>query len=378
MAGPYGTQLLAFLGADVIKVEEPGAGDPMRHLSKYYQGALSAHFMCGNANKRSVTLNLGHPEGRGLFLDLIRDSDVLVENFRPGTLERLGLDEATLRATNSSLVIASVTGFGKTGPWASWPAYDLIAQAAGGGMSLTGEPGRAPVKMGVPVGDLAAGLMAALGVVAALLGRERSGEADTVDVSMMDVQLSMLSYHSNFFFASGTAPGPEADGHPNIVPYKSFPAADGRIVVAVYGDRFWPGFCCALGLEDLQDHPDFVTNERRLANRHKLEEIITRTLQARPRAHWQARLVANGVPAAPIQGVGEALTSEQAVARGMVETVLDQRGEPLNLVGNPIKHTLPEPQVTAPPLLGQHTDAVLAALGCTPERIAALRAAGTI
>jgi crotonobetainyl-CoA:carnitine CoA-transferase CaiB-like acyl-CoA transferase len=376
MAGPYGTQLLAFLGADVIKVEQPERGDPIRSLSKHYQNGMAAHFACGNASKRSMTLNLRHAEGRALLLDLVRECDVLIDNFRPGTLDRLGLDEATLRSANPSLVIASVTGFGKTGPWSPWPAYDLIAQAAGGGMSITGEAGRPPVKMGLPVGDLAAGVMAALGITAALLRRERTGEGDTIDISMMDVQLSMLNYHAHFFFASGESPGPEGDGHPNIVPYKSFPTADGRIVVAVYGDRFWAGFCRAVELERLVEDPRFATNAQRLANRVELVGLIEAKLRERPRAAWQERLVSEGVPAAPVLDVGEALTNEHSQAREMVVTVEGPDGEPMELIGNPIKTRGQTPTPLAPPSLGQDTDAILAELGHDADSIRRMHAEG--
>ena len=313
-----------------------------------------------------------------LFLELIAGADVLMENFRPGTLERLGLSETVLRAANPQLVIGSVTGFGKTGPWAPWPAYDLIAQAAGGGMSLTGEPDQAPVKMGVPIGDLAAGLMASLGVVAALLGREKTGEGDTIDVSMMDTQLSLLNYHAHFYFASGEAPGAEGDGHPNIVPYKSFPTADGRIVVAVYGDRFWPAFCRAVELEELVDDPRFATNAMRLDNRDALLEIIATKLVERNRDEWQHRLVAEGVPSVPLYDVGEALTNEQAQAREMVITVEGPDGKPMQLIGNPIKRARPDREVSAPPLLGRDTDAILAELGLDRVTIERLRVEGVV
>jgi formyl-CoA transferase/CoA:oxalate CoA-transferase len=378
MAGPYGTQLLAFLGAEVIKVEQPGTGDPIRSLSKHYQNGLAAHFACGNACKRSLTLNLRHAEGRRLLLALVRGADAFIENFRPGTLEKLDLGEAVLREANPALVIASVTGFGKTGPWSPWPSYDLIAQAAGGGMSITGEPGRPPVKMGLPVGDLAAGLAAALGVVSALLARARTGQGDTIDVSMMDVQLSLLNYHANFFFASGVSPGPEGDGHPNIVPYQSFPCADGRIVVAVYGDRFWPGFCRAVELEELIDDERFATNAQRLANREELGEMIAARLSERPRAIWQERLVAERVPAAPLLEVGEALGSEQTRAREMVVTVQGPDGEPMELTGNPIKTRSQTAEIVAPPALGRDTEAILLELGYDGAAIARLQKEGVV
>jgi formyl-CoA transferase/CoA:oxalate CoA-transferase len=379
MAGPYGTQLLAYLGADVVKIEEPGRGDPMRGLSRYSQNGLSAHFASGNSSKRSVTLDLRSDEGKRVFLDLVARADVVMENFRPGTLERLGLGYDTLREVNPRLVFASVTGFGQSGPWAGWPSYDLIAQAIGGTMSLTGEPGRPPVKMGVPIGDLAGGVLGALGVVAALYRRERSGAGEAIDVSMLDAQLSLLNYHAHFWFASGEVPQAEGDGHPNLAPYRSFETASGRLVVAVYGDPFWPGFCRALDAPELIDDPRFARNELRLANRPELEALVERRLRERPREEWQERFVAEGVPAGPLNSVADAVRSVQALAREMIVDVDGPDGEPMRVLGNPIKVRSGTPVPSAPPALGRHTDDVLAGLlGYDRERIAALHEAGIV
>ncbi len=374
MAGPYGTQLLAYLGAEVIKIEPPGTGDPMRAVSRYVQDGVSAHFASGNASKKSVTLDLRHPGGRQVFLEMVRAADVVVENFRPGMLSKLGLDYQTLRAANPAVVLGSVSGFGQTGPWRDWPAFDLIAQAAGGTMSLTGEPGRPPVKMGIPVGDLAAGVFVVLGILAALHRRRDSGVGDWVDVSMMDVQVSLLNYHAHYYFASGRAPEPEGAGHPNIVPYQIFPTPTGYLAVAVYGDRFWPGFCRALGLPELADDPRFRTNDLRCRHRDALGALLAARFGERPRDAWVERLVAEGVPAAPVFGVDEALASPQTLARRMVWTAEDADGKRHALLGSPIKFQQHETVPAPPPRLGQDTEEVLTRmLGYDAARVRDLR-----
>ncbi|MBI2492073.1 MAG: CoA transferase [Candidatus Rokubacteria bacterium] len=378
LAGPHGTQLLAQLGAEVVKVEPP-RGDPMRAVSLYFQDGLAAHFVSGNAGKKSVTLDLHHPEGRRTFLDMAAKADAVLENYRPGTLARLGLDYPRLAAANPRIVLGSVSGFGQTGPWRDRASFDLVAQAVGGGMSLTGEPGQPPVKMGLPVGDLAAGVVVALGVVAALYRARETGRGAAVDVSMMDVQLSLLSYLAHYYWASGRAPEPEGAGHPNIVPYGIFPTPSGYLAVAVYGDHFWPGFCRALELPELIADPRYATNEQRCAHREALEPLLAERLASRPREAWVARLAAEGVPAGPVHRVDEALASPQAAAREMVRRVKGPQGGELLLLGCPIKFSSGDAAPSAPPALGQHTDETLRELcGYDDERLGALRRAGVI
>ncbi|MBI4255106.1 MAG: CoA transferase [Candidatus Rokubacteria bacterium] len=379
LAGPHGSQLLAQLGAEVIKVEPPERGDPMRSVSLYFQDGLAAHFVSGNAGKKSVTLDLHRPEGRRIFLELVAKADVVMENYRPGTLARLGLDYPQLAAVNPRIVLGSVSGFGQTGPWRDWTSFDLVAQAVGGGMSLTGEPGRPPVKMGLAVGDLAAGVVAALGGVSARYRARETGRGAAVDVSMMDVQLSLVSYLAHYYWASGRAPEPEGSGHPNIVPYRIFPTPTGYLAVAVYGDHFWPGFCRALELPDLVADPRFATNELRCVHREALEPLLAERLASKPREEWMARLAAEGVPAGPVHRVDEALASPQAEAREMVKRVKGPQGGELLLLGCPIKFSSGEAAPSAPPALGQHTDEVLKKLcGYDEARLADLRRARVI
>ena len=378
IAGPYGGQLLAVLGAEVIKIEEP-AGDPMRGLSKYRSDGVAAHYISGNTSKKSVTLNLKHPEGRRVFLELVSRSDVVLENFRPGAMARLELDYANLKHVNPRIILASVTGFGQTGPWKNLAAYDLIAQAAGGGMSLTGRAGEEPVKMGVPIGDVGAGVFIALGIAAALYRRQITGEGDAIDVSMMDVQLSLLNYHAYYYWLSGQSPEPEGDGHANIVPYQSFRTGTGPIVVAVYGDPFWPGFCRAIERPDLLKDGRFATNDLRCINRASLIPILKAQLKSATREHWLEQLIAQGVPAAPLHTVGEALESSQAIARKMAVSVCVGENKTIKILGNPIKFATCELTPKAPPGLGQHTDEVLCGvLGYTATDVLELRRAGVL
>ncbi|MFQ5519785.1 MAG: CaiB/BaiF CoA transferase family protein [Candidatus Methylomirabilia bacterium] len=379
MAGPYGTMILGYLGAEVIKVEEPETGDPMRHVSLYFQDGLSAHFVSGNASKKSLTLNLRHSQGRRVFLQLVSKTDVVLENFRPGTMAKLGLDYESLKAVNPRIILGSVSGFGQTGPWHHLPSFDLVAQAVGGGMSLTGETGRPPVKMGIPIGDLAAGVFAAVGVLGALFRRQMTGQGEWVDVSMMDVQLSLLNYLAHYHWASGQIPTPEGAGHPNVVPYEIFGTPTGYLAVAVYGEQFWAGFCRALELPELIEDPLFATNDLRCQHREILIPILQERIASRPRESWMTRLAEEGVPAGPVHRVDEALASPQARARQMVVEVKGPSGSPLKLLGTPLKFQSAGQEIGPPPTLGQHTEEVLRdLLGYGEERIGALRREGVI
>ena len=382
LAGPYCTLLLGFLGAEVIKIEEPEGGDPSRSASLYFDRGLSAFFISGNACKKSVTLNLKSPRGREILFALASRCDIFVENFRPGVADRLGIGPATLRQSNPRLITCSVSGYGSWGPYRDHPAFDLTVQAMGGTMSLTGEPGRPPVKMGVPVGDLGGGVFGAYGVVAALYQRERTGRGSHVDIAMFDVQLSLLSYHAQYYLTSGVNPEPVGSAHPNTVPYQAFQTRDGYVAVAILGaERFWPRFCEAIGLPEVGRDPGFATNVQRVEQKGVLVPILERRMAERTTGEWMEVLASAEVPCAPVNRVAQTLVSPQVTARGMLQSVPHPSGDgTITLVGNPVKMEGTEGAPMAPPpLLGQHTEEVLRdLLGYQAEAIEELRGSGVI
>ena len=364
LAGPYATMVLADLGARVIKVERPGTGDDARAIGPFI-GGESAYFASVNRGKQSIALDLRDPADRSVLMALLARADVLVENFRPGTLARLGLGWETLSARFPGLVLASVSGFGQTGPWAQRPAYDIIAQAMGGLMSVTGPEGGPPVRVGTSIGDIAAGLFAAIGILAALHDRARSGRGAHVDIAMYDCQLAILENAIARLTATGADPEPLGTRHPTITPFQAFRAADGLMVIAAGNDSLFRDLCAAIGAPDLAEDPRFRSNALRTAHARALEAELEARLRARPVAFWLARLEEAGVPAGPVCRVSEAIASPQAEARGMlVETVLAS-GATLRIAGNPVKlSTHPDLSPARPaPRLDQDRAEILSGLG---------------
>ena len=282
LAGPYGSMLLADLGAEVIKIEDPRGGDPMRAMGPPFLGpdGESAYFLSINRNKKSVALDLEAPEGRAVFHDLCRVSDVVWENFRPGVMARLGCAPETLRQLNPRLVVCSISAFGQEGPYREWPAFDLALQAMGGAMSLTGEAGRPPARMGLPMGDLAGGMFGALAVASALFRRAQTGEGTHFDLSLLDCQVSLLTYVAQYFWADGRVPGRVGSGHASVVPYQAFPTREGHVVVAVFAEKFWAGFCRAIERPDLAADPRFDSNARRVERREELVPVLEAVFSA--------------------------------------------------------------------------------------------------
>ncbi len=361
LSGPYGSLILADMGAEVIKIEPPSGGDPMREMGPpFLEGHTSAYFLAANRNKKSLTLDLSQARGKDLFLKLVEKSDVVFDNFRPGVTQRLGIDYEACKATKPDIVYCSVSGFGQDGPYRDLPAFDLVLQAMGGGMSITGEPGGAPVRAGVPLGDLAGGMFAATAICGALWRRERTGEGQYIDISLLDAQVSMLTYVAQYHLADGRVPGPAGSAHQSVVPYQAFRTGDIWIVVAVFVERHWAVFCEALELSDLAADPRFATNPDRLRNRTELIPLLEARFLERSGNDWIARLRAAGVAAGPINTVDRVLSDPQVLRRGMVAEVDHALAGRQKILGNPIK-TGPD-HFESSPLLGQHTDEVLTAV----------------
>jgi formyl-CoA transferase/CoA:oxalate CoA-transferase len=379
LAGPYGSMLMADLGAEVIKIEEPDGGDPMRSMGPpFLPNGESAYFLSINRNKKSVALDLTREAGRAVLRDLARVADVVWDNFRPGMLTKLGADPDRLRAVNARLVCCSISGFGQEGPYRDWPAFDLALQAMGGAMSITGEEGRAPVRMGLPMGDLAGGLFGALAVAGALFRRERTGQGGVVDLSLLDCQVSLLTYLAQYFWADGKVPGPMGSGHTSVVPYQALPARDGYLVVAVFAEKFWSGLCRAMERPDLEGDRRFETNLQRVAARGALIGLLEEIFATRSVRDWLEALQREGVPAAPIQSVDQVLSDPQVKHRQMVMELSHPALGRVPTLGTPIKMDAALGLEVAPaPRLGEHTEEVLMSLLAYPgERVERLRDEG--
>ncbi len=381
LAGPYGSLLLADMGAEVIKIEEPDGGDPIRAMGPpFLPDGESAYFLAINRNKKSVALDLTKDTGREVFHDLVRQADVVLENFRPGIMERLGCGYAKLWSLNQRVIVCSISAYGQEGPYRDWPAFDLALQALGGGLSLTGEPGGRPVRMGLPMGDLAGGIFGAFAVAGALFRRERTGEGAHVDLSLLDCQVSLLTYIAQYFWTDGRVPGPLGSAHASVVPYGALATRDGHLIVAVFAEKFWSGFCRAIEHPEWERDPRFATNRDRVAQREALMPLVEAELRTRTTADWLARFQAAGVPVAPIHAVDRVLDDPQVKERGMIVEMahpvlgtLPTLGTPLKVDGAMGLHVEP------PPGLGEHTDLVLGDLLKYPAaRIAELRRAGVI
>lgn len=380
LSGPYCTLMLADMGARVIKVEHPRRGDDTRAWGPPFTGGESTYFLSVNRSKESLTLDFKQTEGRRILEALIGRADVLVENFRPGTLERLGLDYASLAARFPRLIYASISGYGQTGPRRDLPGYDAVAQAEGGLMSVTGAADGPPFRLGLPIADLVSGLLAAQGILLALLARTQTGRGQHVDISILDSVAALLTYHATGYFATGDNPQRMGNGHPSIVPYDIFEARDGQLMLAVGNDEQWRRFCDAAGLSALARDDRFTTNPGRVGNRGQLQPILDRALRERDRADWIGRLRQAGVPCGAVRTVGEMLDDPQLQARNMIGAVAHPAAGEIRLVGIPVKLSAdPVRPYEPPPLLGEHTDAILGTdLGLSPDELKILREQGVI
>ncbi|HET7386728.1 MAG TPA: CoA transferase [Nocardioidaceae bacterium] len=375
MAGPFCCQLLADFGARVTKVEPVGTGDATRHSMGFRmpQGT-SAAFLAVNRNKESFAVNLKHPEGREAFLRLVDDADVVVENFRPGVTARLGIDYASLHERNPALIYASISGFGQTGPYAARPGYDLIAQAMSGVMSVTGQPGDDPVKCGIPVADLSAGLFCTVGILSAYVSRQRTGVGQYVDASLFESALALSIWETAELWGAGRVPQPFGSAHRLNAPYQALRAKDGFLTVGGNTQRLWQGLCEVLGRADLVDDPRFATNADRMAKRDELVVELESATKTRDVDEWVEALLDAGVPAGPIRDYAQVCEDPHTLARQMVvETTHPVEGR-IRVLGVPVKLSETPGSVRSPaPLLGEHTDEILRRCGYTDAEIDVLR-----
>jgi CoA:oxalate CoA-transferase len=360
LAGPYCTMILADLGARVIKIERPELGDDARHIGPFI-GKRSAYFASLNRGKQSIALDLRDAGDREIFEALLERADVLVENFRPGAMKRLGYDWPTLHERFPRLIYAAASGFGQSGPYAERPAYDMVVQGMGGIMSLTGQPGGDPTRVGTSVGDITAGLFTAIGVNTALYHREQTGEALHVDVAMLDCQVAILENAIARYQATGEVPGPIGSRHPSITPFESFETREGFIVIAAGNDALFAALCRAIEREDLLERAEFASNELRTRNHDALRGELTETLRARDGADWLERLGGAGVPCGPINDVAQVLADPQVRARNMVVSTHDPELGELEMAGNPIKLSgFEDPTTRSPaPALDASRDSLL-------------------
>jgi len=363
LSGPFGSMVLADLGAEVIKLEDPEGGDKTRTMGAKLSEGQSAYFLSINRNKKSLTLDLRKEKGREVFYELVKISDVVFDNFRPGVLERLGCDYKMLKRHNPKIISCSISSFGHTGPDKELPGFDLILQARGGAMSITGEPGRPPVRMGIPTGDLAGAMYAAFAVVAALYSRQKTGVGQKIDISLLDCQASFLTYVAQYYILNGKVPGPIGSGHQTVVPYQAFQTKDEYIVIAIFVEKFWEKLCRVLDLQNLVKDSKFCTNDLRRENKAELLPILEQKFLKKMAAEWLELLAKEGIPSAPVNTVDKVLSDSQLLSRDMLVEVNHPAYGKVKILGNPMKMSgIEEETFTAAPMLGEHTREILSKL----------------
>jgi crotonobetainyl-CoA:carnitine CoA-transferase CaiB-like acyl-CoA transferase len=367
--------ILGDLGAEVIKIEAPTGGDDTRQWGPPFIAGESAYYLSINRNKKSVTLDLDTEEGRNVFYDLAAKCDVVIENFRPGVTERLQIDYHNVSKRNPKLIYCSITSYGHSGPYKDWPAYDIVIQGMGGLMGITGEPDRPPVRIGVAISDLGAGMYAAIAILAALAGRQRTGRGQLVDVSLLDSTISWMTYMAAHFFATGRTPERMGSAHPSIVPYQCFKTKDGEfITIAIGNDKLFHNFCEAVGLMGLADDAKFSSNSQRVINRDELIPILERQFNERTREEWLRILSEAKLPAGPVYSMADIFSDPQVLHRQMLARITHPKAGEITQIGIPMKFSNTKPEIRQPPpLLGEQTDEILKTLlGYHPRRIAEL------
>jgi formyl-CoA transferase len=375
VAGPYCSMFLGDLGAEVVKVEQPGTGDDTRGWGPPFAGGESAYYLCINRNKKSLALDLKSPRAVELLRELAKVADVIIENFRPGTMERLGLSEKELRQLNPRLIYASLTGFGTDGPMSDWPGYDLIVQAWGGLMSITGTPDGEPVKVGVAIIDLVAGLMLGKAITAALFAREKIGVGQRIDTSLLEAEVASLINVGSNYLIGGKIPTRWGNAHPNIVPYQNFKTADGYLVIGVASEVIWKRFCQAIGRTELTDDARFANNSKRVENRAALIALLSEVFLQRNNETWFKSLTEAAVPCAPVQTVDQVFQAPQVLHRDMLLEVEHPTAGTVRMAGIPVKFSVTPASVRLPPpLLGEHSGEILKSwLGMNAESIDELK-----
>lgn len=373
--------ILADLGAEVIKIEDPVGGDKTRTMGPTLRVSenQSAYFLSINRNKKSLTLDLRKERGREIFHELVKLSDVVWDNFRPDVIERLGCGYEKLKAINPKIISCSISSFGHTGPDKDLPGFDLVLQARGGAMSITGEPGRAPVRAGIPTGDLAGAMFAAYSVAAALYQREKRGKGTKIDISLLDSQASLLTYVAQYYILDGKVPGPIGSGHQTVVPYQAFKTRDIYIVIAIFVEKFWEKLCKILGIEELANDSRFCTNDKRRENRGELNSILEKIFLQKTGDEWLKLMAEEGIPSAPVNTVDRVLSDPQLLARNMVVDAYNPEYGSVKVIGNPVKMEGLEERFEGAPTLSQHTKEILRELlGYSETQIDELRRDGVI
>jgi formyl-CoA transferase/CoA:oxalate CoA-transferase len=379
LAGPYSTLIMADLGAEVIKVEPPEKGDRIRQMGPHWVDGESAYFISVNRNKKSLTLNLKDPKGREIFYKLVKKSDVVFDNFRPGTREKLGIDHETLQKHNPGIISCSISAYGKTGPYRHQPAFDLNLQAISGAMGITGEEDGAPVRMGIPMGDLGGAMLASYAIAAALYRREKTGKGENIDIGLMDAMVSLLTYVAEYYFVGDIVPGRMGSGHMSVVPYRAYKTKDIWIVIAVFTEKFWHLLCDVIGRPDLAKDPRFEDNNKRSENRAELNPILEEIFLTKNGDEWIDLLMKAEIPCAPINMLDRLFRDPQVIDREMAVDIPHPKKGTIKMLGNPVKIDGRKDVFKMSPKLGEHNHEIIVdELGLSEEEFEDLRKSGVI